>query len=667
MVATLAILVSSISVTAQPCPTGDACYYVPPEMPRPSGFPDTDWDIVLTSTNGGTVTGTYRFGISGTPTAFSVTGTSTVTIALDDNVGVASAYNVIESRGVFIQANGDLGVASRTSAGPWQSSALIKESGAAQGQRFRLGGYALNRENYTTAGDSGMDVVAVYAPTGAVVTFTAPANATAPFWGDGIAGLTHSVTLAAGETYLLRGQKNVCDKDFDGALVTSTSPIVVNVGGRGGAGLCGISASCGDDGMDNILPVQNWGDTFVVTNFPAADTYGERVRVVADTDGTEIKVDGNTVATIDAGEFHQLVPGAVSLIEASEPVAVFHNASNSTCELGMSYVPPMDFPGIAPLTATVNFLYAGVARITIEASRASTLRLDGAALPSPTTTPVPTRSDVVVVGFSVAAGTHTISATGDFQLGAVMASAGSTGVFAYFTPFRIPRCGNGQIDDLEGCDDANVTNGDGCSGLCRIEVGTSGCAVDAQCVPGAVCDGSGTCRECIGDEDCDDGNSCSNDACVDNACEYQSVSLGTQCAGGVCNGSVDFPQCVVCVDGPTSVDPGCPAGASMCGDFGGGLFACYGCSVNADCNNFVECVVSICNGAFICSNTPEPLGTACTGGVCNGSATAPACEPCVDDVAGSGMDTGCTVAEPFCDRSAGTAEVLLVVHLPDAA
>ena len=42
-------------------------------------------------------------------------------------------------------------------------------------------------------------------------------------------------------------------------------------------------------------------------------------------------------------------------------------------------------------------------------------------------------------------------------------------------------CGNGQVDDLEQCDDGNTNNADGCNALCKLEA-------DFDClVPGQPC------------------------------------------------------------------------------------------------------------------------------------------------------------------------------------
>jgi cysteine-rich repeat protein len=73
------------------------------------------------------------------------------------------------------------------------------------------------------------------------------------------------------------------------------------------------------------------------------------------------------------------------------------------------------------------------------------------------------------------------------------------------------RCGNGNIDPGEDCDDGNTVAGDCCSATCTFEkVGTS-------CDDGLFCTLDSTCSQgvCVADQprDCNDGNVCTADRC----------------------------------------------------------------------------------------------------------------------------------------------------------
>ncbi len=67
------------------------------------------------------------------------------------------------------------------------------------------------------------------------------------------------------------------------------------------------------------------------------------------------------------------------------------------------------------------------------------------------------------------------------------------------TDCRVAHCGDGVLDDGEGCDDGNIASCDGCSDLCVPE-------------PGLVC-GDGI-PELLCGEECDDGNAIVGDGCA---------------------------------------------------------------------------------------------------------------------------------------------------------
>ena len=108
---------------------------------------------------------------------------------------------------------------------------------------------------------------------------------------------------------------------------------------------------------------------------------------------------------------------------------------------------------------------------------------------------------------------------------------------------------------------------------------------------------------CVTNEDCDDGNECTDDACVDGVCENTPVADNTPCTGGLCCGGI----CTT----PT-------------------------CTNHGDCDDGEACTTDTClNGgtcAASCENTWPPCGLAdgCCGPTCT-PATDPDCVGCDDD------------------------------------
>ncbi len=163
-------------------------------------------------------------------------------------------------------------------------------------------------------------------------------------------------------------------------------------------------------------------------------------------------------------------------------------------------------------------------------------------------------------------------------------------------PVVVPRCGDGRLEDKEGCDDGNVAAGDGCDATCNVEVGwtcptvglrceaaacgdgvvagkeecdfppnapVQGCSASCRIEPGFDCDPKTlTCTAVVcGDgkiqrgESCEDGNELPFDGCF--RCQKEPA-----CAAGVCQASCGDGQRFAneaCDDGNTRSGDGCSA------------------------------------------------------------------------------------------------------------
>jgi len=635
----LGVLAVASRAEAQTCPAGRSCFYVPPALAEAPTYTTAGWDMVLASPRG-TITGTWRAG-AGAPTAFTVSPGTPLVVLLSATLGTAGAYDTAETRGIFVDASSaELIVEHRRIAGPWQSSSTIKNSTTGLGIRFRLAGYNLNGNSGSP--DTGYDYASVYAPFGGMVTFTAPPGATLPFW-NASAAASFTITLAAGQTYIARTIPGAaCNREIDAALVTSTEPITVDTGGRGWSPACGVTGGCGDDGADNVLPVTRVGTQYVVHDFPSSTASGEDVIIIADTGGTVVMVNGTIVATLAAGGTHIIPVSGVTYITTSNPAYVYQNSGLSGCELDIALLPPVVLAPLGVWVTDFNVAvgFTGRVGVVISTSQLATLRLDGLPLVTPSTALVPGRPDLTAVQFNVAAGNHSVRAGADFQLGLVTGGGGGTGLFAYYTPFRIPGCGDGTRVAPEGCDDGDLDDGDGCSSSCQIEIGFMGCTILTDCVPAGRCD-AGTCvARCLTTAGCNDSNPCTVDVCGGTgACSNTPILAGLPgaCTGGdVCTG----PPTNMCVDCVSNLD--CAGTTPFCNTT---TNACVACTTNLACVDTFECTADVCSGTNTCSNSALPVGTACSTGVCNGATS---CVRCVDNAAGTGTDAGCLALAPIC-------------------
>ncbi|MEO8604519.1 MAG: hypothetical protein ABI629_18250 [bacterium] len=142
-------------------------------------------------------------------------------------------------------------------------------------------------------------------------------------------------------------------------------------------------------------------------------------------------------------------------------------------------------------------------------------------------------------------------------------------------------CGDGQLDELEQCDDGNTLSGDCCSASCEVEAAGGACTADDNPCTTDVCDDAGRCTYAPNDDPCDDGVFCNGaDICAGGAC---AVHAGDPCAGGAaCNARCD----------EVAADCRAPAG-SVCAD---------------DAN---PCTRDACDGDGACVHTADHAGVVC--------------------------------------------------------
>ncbi len=176
----------------------------------------------------------------------------------------------------------------------------------------------------------------------------------------------------------------------------------------------------------------------------------------------------------------------------------------------------------------------------------------------------------------------------------------------------------------------------------------TGCSDDApRCDPDAA-GGAGRCSECTTNAQCDDGNECTRDRCVSGSCDVTDRPLGAVCdTTDICDGD---GACVECVNTMASgTDDGCPGRSPFCNAPMGDSGMCVECLMDGDCARG-----ELCNAANECA--PGCDDDSDCGGetpVCDTAAMS--CVTCVNDMAGTATDSGCSPGEPLCDAPAGDA------------
>ena len=164
-------------------------------------------------------------------------------------------------------------------------------------------------------------------------------------------------------------------------------------------------------------------------------------------------------------------------------------------------------------------------------------------------------------------------------------------------------CGDGLRNLLEGCDDGNVLNDDGCSAECTVECGYT-CGYQDP----SVCQSSCGDGFVVGVEECDDGNPESGDGCSDCAVEEGFNCRNIACGPSTC---VWLTGNEVCGDGKKlGAEVGIP---NFCDD--GNTMAGDGCSstCTVECGfNCGDAVPSNC--ASTCGDGRKASDEACDDG-----------------------------------------------------
>ncbi|MEY5041637.1 MAG: hypothetical protein RLZZ414_1185, partial [Bacteroidota bacterium] len=159
-----------------------------------------------------------------------------------------------------------------------------------------------------------------------------------------------TVTLNKGESYVvaapfnyINGITSSTDKwnDFNGTHVTSTKPIVMNSGSFLGAN---TGAGLQDAGLDQIVPVKQLNNEFILVKGQGNDPEMETALVVATENNTKVYVNGSSspAVTLNKGEY-TLIKGDKYVnntmhLKMSSPSLVYQNLSGNGAFSGMGMV-----------------------------------------------------------------------------------------------------------------------------------------------------------------------------------------------------------------------------------------------------------------------------------------------------------------------------------------
>ncbi len=429
-----------VSLSVQVASVARTVHYL---APRPQtgniDFCGTPINLRVTTLNPGGATGTASFPGSGEPDhSFTIAQYETFQLHLDTStapppsggpdLNITHQYNTIENKGIKVTANTAVDVQITQDTRCWQS--FLQSKGLiALGMDF-YAGQMYSERYFLVPDDPGGFITVIATEDNTQVTFNVPPGAT---WNwRGTSQQTINVTLNAGQTYVVSaGFNGLIPNDLTGAHVTASKPIAVNSGAFG----VYIPTGAGDHGWDQLVPVERIGAEYVIIK---GSSTTEIVDVVATQDGTDVSVNGTTVATnLQAGQRYQFTPSGgtntPTLIDTTKPAYVYQSSGSTTGENGMSLIAPIRAEGVgrvrfraADSSTTIRAVLSTAALNTLQltditggGSTNVPINIGGAF-------PVPGRPDLSIVQVAVTPGHEFIMGAGSF-IQATLTSFGGGG------------------------------------------------------------------------------------------------------------------------------------------------------------------------------------------------------------------------------------------------
>ena len=314
-------------------------------------------------------------------TTFNFTGTVTsgtpLVVPLTPVLGQTNVEGVPSTQyGLRVTSSAPIQCVHRVSGGTNQTLVTLKGTNAL-GREFFCGSQVRNlNSNYGPEEYHFISVMAIENNT--QVTFQTPFT----MYGTTALPNPHTVTLQAGQSYLIRGNSPV--EHVCGARVTSNRDIVVNSGSTH-TRISGAGANAADGGTDQLVPVGLAGTEWVCikgnNNFP-----WDYSIIVATQNNTNIYIDGSATpaATINAGQFFDWTMtgafGAPHYFRTDRPAYCYHVSGCSVDEeVDMSAMPEISCTGSRYIEFS-RFNIPGlfeIMQLLIQPTAAGTLTING--------------------------------------------------------------------------------------------------------------------------------------------------------------------------------------------------------------------------------------------------------------------------------------------------
>ncbi|MCI4661016.1 MAG: Ig-like domain-containing protein [Neomegalonema sp.] len=243
-------------------------------------------------------------------------------------------------------------------------------------------------------------------------------------------GQAATVSLNAGETFKFSTVDNTGNSafgvsvpdgfDLTGTLISSNRPVAV----FSGHSLTNIGLGYADHIVEQMPAVSTLSQTYVVAEaFSSSGRGNNLVRVVAAEADTEVRIDGALVATLAAGEFHELTLSvSAQTVTTTKPALVAQYLQGATTagegDPAMSFVPGTDTWLTSYVVATPSgseALAQNLVNLVVPTSAVSTVQINGVSVDESEFTEV-AGTTLSVANLPVAPGVVRVEASENFQL-----------------------------------------------------------------------------------------------------------------------------------------------------------------------------------------------------------------------------------------------------------
>ncbi len=422
----------------------------------PGNLSDLGTELYITATQASTVTIDIP-GI-GFNTVVGVAAGGLQTIPLPFDVQVQSQF-IAENKGIHITATTEVtvyGMNAKTAT----TDAYLAFPLDAIGKDYYVMGYT--RDFSSPQGPAQATIVATDNNTTITITSS---------FTDGgfIAGIPTAIVLQQGQVFQLRS--GLVGADYTGTKITADKPISV-FGGAQCTNISGALRAC-DHLVEQLPTLNSWGKSFITVPL-ATRLAGDVFRFMAQTNGTDISVNGSVVASINEGQFFETILSSTSYnrITANQPILVGQYSRSSqadgvTSDPFFALVPPDEqFLNSYIISAGTLNIPTNFVNITSPNSNIGNVQIDGMTVNPALWVPVAgTSFSGAVVPVSV--GVHAITSV--LPIGALVYGFGSFDSYGYlggqsFSPVATvtnlsltPETGTGAIN-INRCWDALVTD-----------------------------------------------------------------------------------------------------------------------------------------------------------------------------------------------------------------